>query len=314
MLLVKNNSTEPYFNMATEEYLINSSDLPVIMLWRNENAVIIGKNQNAAEQLNLDYVEKNKINVVRRLSGGGAVFHDIGNVNYTFIAKSEGGLDFEYFCRPIIEALATLVVKCHLSGRNDIVTDDGELKFSGTAQCTQIVNGEKRILHHGTLLFSADMSHLVGALNVDEEKIKSKGIKSVRSRVTNIAPLINSPMTALAFKEYLEDYFLKKYNAVEKSFDENDIAAINALAKDIESTKEWIYGETSTNLASKKHRFSFGTVQISFSTKKQQFDVERIEKMDIFGDFSEKMMQKTLQSAYTVWNLLKKAWKTRWKK
>ena len=195
--VIFNSSLDPYFNLAAEQYLLERRDTaPVFMIWRNSPAVIIGKNQNAYAELNEAFIRENDIKVVRRLTGGGAVFHD---VNYTFISPKQGAnaLDFARFCAPIIEALCDLGANAVLSGRNDIEIDGR--KVSGNAQT---VCGD-RILHHGTLLWSADLSKLAGALKVDPEKIASKGIKSVRSRVANIRDLIGSEMSATDFIDYL---------------------------------------------------------------------------------------------------------------
>ena len=175
--------TDPYFNLASEQYLLDTENDEVFMLWRNEKAVIIGRNQNAYAEINKPFVDEHGIKVVRRLTGGGAVFHDLGNVNFTYIVPRSDcpTLDFERFSRPVINALRGLGVEAELSGRNDI-TVDGR-KISGNAQCVY----NNKVMHHGTLLFSADMSQMAGALNVDEEKIKSKGIKSVRARVCNLS-------------------------------------------------------------------------------------------------------------------------------
>ena len=149
-LLTKN----PYYNLAVEEYLFKTSDDSVIMLWQNEPTVVIGKNQNAFAELNLDYVREKGINIARRITGGGAVYHDEGNVNFSFIAKNSetNELDFKSYTEPIIEALSKIGVKAMLSGRNDILVEDR--KISGNAQ----YNADGRVLHHGTLLFSADFS------------------------------------------------------------------------------------------------------------------------------------------------------------
>ena len=173
-------TTNPNINLATEEYLFTHCEDDIFMLWQNEPTVVIGKNQNAFAELNMDYIKNNNIHVVRRITGGGAVYHDLGNVNYTFISGKKGsvGIDFEYFTKPIIHALPSLGISAELSGRNDILIDGK--KISGNAQHTS----GNRVLHHGTLLFDSDLSVLSDALKVDEEKIKAKAIieKSTKNK------------------------------------------------------------------------------------------------------------------------------------
>lgn len=276
MVVYRNNNTDPYFNLAAEEYLLNNAKEDVFMLWRNEGAVIIGKNQNAYAELDLDYVEKNQIKVVRRLTGGGAVFHDLGNVNFTFITSGESAvLNFEKFTLPIVDAIKSLGGRnVVLSGRNDIMMDD--LKISGNAQTSQ--NG--KTLHHGTLLYSADLSSLVKALRVDEEKIKSKGIKSVRNRVGNIKELLNSDMDVYTFMDYLEDYVSKQYNVTPNTFDENQIKAIQRLADEKYSAWEWNFGRSKEFVADKKKRYPFGSVGISITSENGL-----IKDVKLTGDF-----------------------------
>lgn len=190
MIIYINRNTEPYLNMATEEFLLRTVTEPSVMLWRNEPAVIIGKNQNAGENVSFDFTKANGIKVVRRLTGGGAVFHDLGNVNYTFIMPESDAPDsFSEFSEPIIRALRGLSISAEASGRNDLLSNGK--KFSGTARCGyKRDDGSTVIMHHGTLLFSADMSRLAGALITDTEKAKSKGIKSAAARVVNLCELL----------------------------------------------------------------------------------------------------------------------------
>ncbi len=273
--VIFNSSLDPYFNLAAEQFLLDRDDTrPVFMLWRNSRAVIIGRNQNAYAEINEPFVRENGIGVVRRLTGGGAVFHDEGNVNYTFISPKEGAsaLDFARFCSPIIDALCALGATAALSGRNDIEING--CKVSGNAQC---VRGDK-ILHHGTLLWSADLGKLAGALNVDPEKIASKGIKSVRSRVANIRDILNSEMDALAFTDYL----FSRIGSSPRSFTEDEKAAITALRDSRYSTWEWNWGESKSFSAVRKKRFPYGTVEIAFDSSRGVLENVRING-DFFG-------------------------------
>lgn len=276
MIIYRNNNTDPSFNLATEEYLLNNANEDIFMLWRDEASVIIGKNQNAYAELDVDYVENNNIKVVRRLTGGGAVFHDLGNVNFTFITAGESSvLNFEKFTQPIIEAIKTLGCEnVYLSGRNDIMMDG--LKISGNAQTSY--NG--KTLHHGTLLYSADMSKLVKALRVDEEKIKSKGIKSVRNRVGNIKELLNTDMDVQEFMEYLEKYVSSQYSEQICVFSVEQIRDIQSLADEKYSTWEWNFGKSKEYVAEKKKRYDFGIVCVSLTAENGV-----IKDIKIMGDF-----------------------------
>ena len=289
MILIRNPNTEPYINMATEEYLLRTSCEPVIMLWQNEPAVIIGKNQNAREQVNFDFTASHGIKTVRRLTGGGAVFHDLGNVNYTFItpASQGDGINFAHFCRPVINALAGLGIEAALSGRNDLVVPDGR-KFSGTAACAFEYGGKTKLMHHGTLLFSADMSYLSGALNVDPEKMQSKGIKSVKSRVTNLRDHLLPgffDMTPEDFKLYLEEYFIKN-GAEPHMLTAEETAEIKKLAREKYASEEWLFGARIGVEASKKEkRFDFGKVCVNTEFLREVGKPSAIKSISFSGDF-----------------------------
>ena len=266
----------PHLNLAIEEYLFRNSKDDIFMLWQNEPTVVIGKNQNAHAEVNLSYLAKHNVFLARRLTGGGAVYHDLGNVNYTFISsEAKQGIDFEYFTLPIIGALKELGVDVSLSGRNDLETSCGA-KISGNAQYSN--NG--RVLHHGTLLFSSDLYALSSALKVDEEKIKSKAIKSTRARVTNIKDLLNRKITVDEFINNLSDYIIKVYSP--DLISPPSIDDVSELYKKYASD-EWMYPQSkylSGYALSKKKRYPFGTVEVQLSMLG-----EIIESIRIFGDF-----------------------------
>ncbi len=290
MILWINRCTEPYENMATEEYLLMTVTEPAVMLWRNEPAVIIGKNQNAGENVNFEFTRANGIKVVRRLTGGGAVFHDLGNVNYTFIVPEDNAPEsFSDFSKPIIRALKKLSVNAEASGRNDLLADGR--KFSGTARCGYDRKDKGRvIMHHGTLLFSADMSGLSGALVTDPEKAKSKGIKSTAARVVNLCTLLPEEyknMDAEAFMKYLEDFFADTDGVKVKSFSPEARAQIKALAKEKYASEDWLLraGSGDFNIKKKK-RFDFGTVDIRILCSASEVGMPPvISKISIGGDF-----------------------------
>ncbi len=278
MLLIRNTSTNPYFNLAAEEYCIDHFDETVVMLWRNDKTVVVGYNQNSMEEVNQDYVRENEIGVVRRLTGGGAVFHDLGNVNYTFIQKYEEGLfnDYSFFTRPVRDYLASLGVAAELSGRNDLLIDG--MKFSGNAQTRR---GGK-IMHHGTLLFSANVSDISGSLKPNKLKMESKGIKSVRSRVTNISShLADGSFGVADFYDGLCSHFVEHLDAVRSyALTGEDIAAIDALVREKYGTWDWNYGKSPAYTTRIERKFDFGLVDARILVEKG-----RIANLKIFGDF-----------------------------
>ncbi len=257
MKCYRNESTDPYFNLAAEQYLLDTEDDDIFMLWRNERTVVIGRNQNAYAEIDVPFVTENRIAVVRRLTGGGAVFHDLGNLNFTFIVprKDCPELDFGRFCRPIVDALRFLGVPAELSGRNDL-TAEGR-KFSGNAQC--VYNG--KVLHHGTLLFSAELSDMAGALRVNEEKMKSKGVRSVRARVCNLSSYLPG-MTVTGLKAFLENRIGADRLV---TFSPEQMNAIEALKRDKYATWEWNFGVSKEYGRSVGKRFPYGTVELSFT-------------------------------------------------
>ncbi|NVO19409.1 MAG: lipoate--protein ligase [Bacteroidetes bacterium] len=239
MLIIKRHSTEPWFNLATEEYVLKHFNDDSFMLWRNEPSIIVGKHQNTLAEINLDFVEQNKIKVVRRLSGGGAVFHDLGNINFTFISHGEPGslVDFRKFTEPILEVMQKLGIEARFEGRNDL-TIDGR-KFSGNAEHVF----RNKVLHHGTLLFSSIMADLTGALKVDPSKFTDKAVKSVRSRVTNISEHLREPLEIEKFMEMVRSHVNEKYpDAITIELSEADHQNIHKLVEDKYSTWNWNFG------------------------------------------------------------------------
>ena len=210
MIYIESKSNDPRYNTALELYAFNelAKKDDVFMLWINSPCIVVGKNQNTTEEVNQRFCDDNDIKIVRRVSGGGAVYHDLNNLNYTIISNGRSGeeFDFKSFSQPVIDALASLGVKAEFTGRNDLEID-GQ-KFCGNAQYVR----SGRIMHHGCLMFDVDTSVLANALKVSKDKIESKGIKSVRSRVTNIKNhLPNQEMTVADFVVALKKYMSEKY-------------------------------------------------------------------------------------------------------
>lgn len=276
MKYIRLKTTDPYYNLAVEEYLFNTCDDDIFMLWQNDNVVVIGNNQNAYAEVNLEYARENNIKISRRITGGGAVFHDLGNINYTFITSTEKAkaLNYEYFTKPIIDALTTLGIKCELSGRNDIECEGR--KFSGNAQHS--ANG--KILHHGTILFNANVAVMSSVLKVDKEKLEHKAVKSHKSRVVNLLDLLDEKITSEAFITYVETFVLKNLGADLSTVEDNDeIKRLHERNK----SEEWIYS-TKRYLTDytfhKRKRYPFGIVNIEMKLVK---DV--INDIVISGDF-----------------------------
>ncbi len=274
-------TTDPAFNLAAEEYFLLRGDGEIRMLWRNARAVIIGKNQNAWAEVNVPYTEAAGIPVVRRLSGGGAVFHDPGNVNYTFITDcTEGdGIDFARFTAPILSVLANLGVTAVLGGRNDILAEGR--KISGNAQAVvRREDGTPRRLHHGTILYGADLSAMTDALRVHPLKIQSKGVGSVRSRVVNLTDLPAFPkdLTVEAFIDLLAEALSGSEGVT--ALRDAETAAIKAIAAEKYAAWEWNFGASLTHTTSFTARFACGTLTASFSAARGE-----ITELRLYGDY-----------------------------
>lgn len=260
------NETNPAMNLAAEEYALNTMDLshPHVMFYINEPSVIIGKHQITHEEVNMPFIEKNNIHIVRRVSGGGAVYHDHGNLNFSFLTKAKDSVfnDYKAFTKPIINALNNLGVPAELTGRNDIVVDGK--KISGNAQYRR---GD-RALCHGTLLFDSNLESVVSALNVKADKIASKSIKSIRSRVTNIRELLKNEMDVMAFKDYLLDHMAQNVLTLnEYHFSQSDWDAIAELARTKYESWDWNYGKAPEFNIHHQKRFSYGELDVRIHVK-----------------------------------------------
>ena len=286
MLFVDNQeNTDPRTNIALETYLVENrlTDQPLLLFYINEPSIIIGRNQNTVEEVNQRYVEEHDIHVVRRMSGGGAVYHDLGNFSYCFIQEEHGpARDFSVFTRPVIEALHQMgVAGAKLEGRNDLLIDGK--KFSGNAM--YIRNG--RMTAHGTILYDADLDAVTAALKPRADKIESKGIKSVRSRVTNIRPYVADAYQHLNTREFRDHLLLRIFgvnnraDVPEYTLSTDDWAQIAAIRAERFANWDWNYGRSPAFTSERYHKYPQGAVDFRFNVEQGG----NIKEIKIYGDF-----------------------------
>lgn len=239
MLCIQSNTTNPYFNIASEEYLLKSFADSVFMLYINEPSVIVGKHQNTLAEIDYHLVKERGIKVVRRLSGGGAVYHDFGNLNFTFIRNGSDGklVDFRGFTQPIVDLLGELGVNAKFEGHNSL-NIDGK-KFSGNAEHIF----KNRVMHHGTLLFDTDMQILAEILYVNLNRYSDVAVKSVRAKTTNLSKHLPPHFSIDSFASHLMDYVHRKFEGSENyQFSSEDNEAIEKLIATKYSKWDWNFG------------------------------------------------------------------------
>jgi lipoate-protein ligase A len=239
MFCIISNNTDPYFNLAAEEYFFKEFKEDIFMLWRSEPAVIVGKHQNTLAEINYNYVKNNNIKVARRLSGGGTVYHDLGNINFTFIVngKEDQLVNFKRFIEPVLKVLHDLSVNAEFKGKNNIMVNNR--KISGNAEHIF----RERVLHHGTLLFNTQLNILNESIRVTPGRYRDKAVKSRRGVVTNIEEYLQSGIDILDFRDLLLKHVVTNYhNPIIYKLSDKDIEKIDTLVKDKYSTWEWIYG------------------------------------------------------------------------
>ena len=273
---LETGSLDPAYNLAFEEVVLRRrTQGDYLLLWQNDNTIVVGQNQNAEAEINRAFVEAHGIHVVRRSTGGGAVYHDLGNLNYSFITDSGDAqrLTMERFTRPVVEALRGLGLQAEASGRNDILVEGR--KVSGTAQ--RMIRD--RILHHGTMLFDANPDMVAGALNVDPAKFQSKGSKSVRSRIGNIRSFLKEDMDLPAFWAYLKQA-LAGDGLTPDQLTAEELAEAEALRRDKYATWEWTYGRSPKYSMTNRRRWDGGTLE-------PHLEVEKgcITGVVFYGDF-----------------------------
>lgn len=279
MKYIVNTSNDPAYNVALEAYAFQKlTDIDeIFILWVNEPAIIIGRHQNTIQEINKEFIDKNGIHVVRRLSGGGAVYHDLNNLNYTIISNNtqEGAFDFQTFSKPVIDTLAKLGVKAEFTGRNDLEIN-GQ-KFAGNAQAYY----KGRMMHHGCLLFDVDMSVLGQALKVSKDKIESKGIKSVRARVTNIVDHLSDKITVQEFSDAILAQMKEEYPEMDEYvLSDAELSEIQAMRDNQFATWDWTYGKAPEYTIERGVRYPAGKI-----TTYANVENSTIKSVKIFGDF-----------------------------
>ena len=300
MIFVENNNLDPARNHAIELFVMDHYDDDIFMLWRNRPCILIGRYQNIHLEVNLSFTESKGLDVVRRMSGGGAIYCDEENMQYTFITKQTSiENSFKKFAAPVVNALQSLHLNAEFTGRNDILLN-GE-KVSGNAQFHR--NG--KIVHHGTLLFKANTENLTHALKVRDIKFKGKAVQSVASRIGFISNYVD--MDVIKFKAYIEDFIKKEYGISEVTrLSDSDMQEIEKIKNKIFARREWNYGDGSTRSLKHSDKYPCGLVEVSIELKDG-----KIEDINIEGDFFSELgiapLCEMLQGASPTVSSLQKA-------
>ena len=278
MKCIISENTDPYFNLASEEYLLRIFSDDCFLLYRNEPSIVVGKHQNTFSEINYRYVLENGIKVVRRISGGGTVFHDLGNLNFSFITTGEPGqlVDYKKYLEPIVAALRTIGANADISERNDLFIKGK--KITGTASHVH----KNRVMHHGTLLFSSEMGDLSEALKGSPVNYSDKAVKSIRSKVTNIRDHLVDDIDVVQFRDVIMAYILDAFEDAEVyAYTKTDIKEISKLRLTKFVSWDWNFGYSPKYQFKKEIRTSVGDLEI-------QMNVEKgiIRQLSIQGEFS----------------------------
>ncbi len=277
---------DPFFNIASEEYIFRSFKKDCFTLWRSEPSVIIGKHQNTLNEINWDFIKKHDIKVIRRLSGGGTVYHDPGNLNFTFLKHGRKGklMDFEKFTDPVIKALAKMSVIAKFEGKNNLRVN--RLKISGNSEYIF----RDKVLHHGTLLFNSNLDNLDNAIKNQKDHYSDKAVKSIRSQVTNISSHLNNNISISEFKELIQSYFFNYFPGTELyHFTNGDIKQINKLVKEKYSVWEWNYGSSPRYMMKKIITAGEFRITVEFTVAKGIIENFQMDDSGQFGDATEKI-------------------------
>ena len=274
MIFIENNNLDPALNHAIELYVMDKYDEDIFMLWRNRPCILIGRYQNIELEVNLEFTQDNDLDVVRRLSGGGAIYCDTENMQYTFITRQTSiENSFKRFATPVVKALCSLGLDAQFTGRNDIQINGA--KVSGNAQ----FHRNSKIVHHGTLLFKANFYNLSHALKVRDIKFKDKAVRSVASRIGFIGDMVK--MDVLQFKSYIEDFIKKEYGISQTTcLSESEMQEVQKINAEIFATRQWNYGKGSLKRLRQAEKYSCGIVEVAL-----ELDGENIKDITIEGDF-----------------------------
>jgi len=240
MIWIERPQTDPWFNLAAEEFVLRHFTEDVLMFWQNTPSVVVGKHQNTLAEVNMDFVQANQIPVIRRISGGGTVFHDLGNINYTLIRSVEKDsmlVDFRKFTQPLRDFLETVGLEAYFEGKNNLRVQGK--KFSGNAAHVF----KQRVMHHGTILFDTDLKVLEKVIQPSQEQYFDKGIKSINAEVTNISTLLLEKTSLKDFKKLMTDFFKDYFQIVDhQRLGADEVESIEKLAASKYKTWEWNVG------------------------------------------------------------------------
>ena len=305
MIYIESPSNDPAFNLALEQYVFDNMDKSkeYFMLWQNDNTIVVGKHQNTISEINMEYVKENDIKVVRRLSGGGAVYHDMGNLCFTFIVDSGdiSSFDFGKFCVPIVKALGKFGVNAEINGRNDMTIDCK--KFSGNSQYSK----NNRVLHHGTIMYDSNIGVIADSLNVSKDKIESKGVKSVKSRVTNVKDYMKEDIHIDEFKNMLLKFMFDEGDIEEYKLTDEDMKIINKIKEEKYATWEWTFGSSPKyNILKERRIEGCGKIELYMEVNDGIIDSLQIYG-DYFGNGDSRDISKLLIGCKVEENEIKKA-------
>jgi lipoate-protein ligase A len=261
---IQRSETDPYYNLAAEEYLLKTATVNTFMTWRNEPSVIVGKHQNTSREINHPFIESCNLPVIRRITGGGTVYHDLGNINFSFIYtdRKDNPVDFRYFTEPVIKFIQELGLNASFEGKNNITIDG--LKVSGNSAHLY----KNKVLHHGTLLFNSDLGALKKALAGRKDHYKDKSVRSIRSKVANICDLLKEEISVEEFIGLFRNFIIKNFNdAYLHELQPKEKEAIQNLAEEKYKSYKWNFGYSPEYYYDDDYETKEGRFSISLSVK-----------------------------------------------
>jgi lipoate---protein ligase len=299
MLNIINKNKDIFFNLALEEYLLRSCKEDIFMLWQSEASIVAGKHQNIMAEVNQRFAHKNNLRIARRLTGGGTVFHGPGNLNFTFIVNGEAGkmINFTYFVRPIVDFLAGMGIKAQIGKRNDVLI--AGKKISGNAEHIF----KTRVLHHGTLLFDANLKTLADSIKITPGRYFDKAIQSHPSEVGNILDYLPLKISIFEFSDRLEHFLMQRFApTVAYNLTEIDLIEINRLRDQKYSKEEWIYGYSPNFYVKSGFKFSQEKILFKLDVTRGIITAANVEKGIMSGEL-ELIFDKLIGEYYTYESL-----------